>query len=78
MAGPGQLAEIDRRSPVQSFIRLAGRYGPIYRMQLPGRQAILLSGYLVDDACDEKRFDKKIQHALQKIRAFTGDGLFTA
>jgi cytochrome P450/NADPH-cytochrome P450 reductase len=40
----GNLPELDRRAPVQSFIRLARQFGPIYRMQLPGRQAIILSG----------------------------------
>jgi cytochrome P450/NADPH-cytochrome P450 reductase len=75
----GNLPELDRRAPVQSFIRLARRYGPIYRMQLPGRQAIILSGRdLVDEACDEARFDKLISTPLSKVRAFTGDGLFTA
>ena len=32
----------------------------------------------VDDACDEDRFDKLISTPLRKVRAFTGDGLFTA
>ena len=74
----GNLPEIDRRHPCRASSGCATVW-PIYRMQLPGRQAILLSGHnLVNDACDEDRFDKLISTPLRKVRAFTGDGLFTA
>ncbi len=75
----GNLLDIDRRAPFQSLGRLARAYGPIFRMDLPGRSVVVLSGRdLVDEVCDERRFDKLIGAGLKKVRAFTGDGLFTA
>ncbi len=43
-----------------------------------GRPSSCPGADLVDDACDEDRFDKLISTPLRKVRAFTGDGLFTA
>ena len=40
---------------------------------------IVVSGFgLVDELCDDSRFDKKIGSGLQNAREFAGDGLFTA
>ncbi|AGA30711.1 bifunctional cytochrome P450/NADPH--P450 reductase [Singulisphaera acidiphila] len=75
----GNLNALDRRAPLQSFIRLAKEHGPIYRLDLPGRKLVILSSQeLVNEACDEQRFDKLISTALGKVRSFSGDGLFTA
>lgn len=78
--GPlGNLPLIDLEGPVQSLVKLADEYGPIFRMDLPGRKDLYISGYeLVADACDESRFEKKVWEPLQKVRAFGGDGLFTS
>lgn len=78
--GPlGNLPLLDLGSPVQSLVKLADQYGPIFRMDLPGRSDLFISSHeLVADACDESRFDKKVWAPLQKVRAFTGDGLFTS
>ncbi|WP_159886087.1 bifunctional cytochrome P450/NADPH--P450 reductase [Paenibacillus puerhi] len=78
--GPlGNLPLMDLKGPVQSLVRLADEFGPIYRMDLPGRSDLIISGYeLVADACDESRFDKRVWAPLQKVRAFAGDGLFTS
>ncbi len=75
----GNLPDIDATTPTQGMMRLAREYGPIFRLELPGRKVVLVSGYdLVDELCDEKRFDKKVWKPLQKVRTFAGDGLFTA
>src|SRR5262249_13148643 len=38
-----------------------------------------VSGFdLVDELCDESRFDKSVRGALRRLRSFAGDGLFTA
>ncbi|HEY3741215.1 MAG TPA: bifunctional cytochrome P450/NADPH--P450 reductase [Bryobacteraceae bacterium] len=78
--GPlGNLPSLDRQNPVQGLMRLAEQYGPIYRLDLPGRTNLFISSQeLVADACDESRFDKNIGAALAAVRHFTGDGLFTA
>ena len=46
---------------------------------MPGQTLLVLSGHdLVADACDEGRFEKHVHGALEHIRDFAGDGLFTA
>src|SRR5512147_296320 len=73
------LKDMDLKEPVQGLMRLARTYGPIYRLSLPGRELLVVSSQeLVNELCDEQRFDKKIHAALENIREFAGDGLFTA
>jgi cytochrome P450/NADPH-cytochrome P450 reductase len=66
-------------TPTEMLMALARQYGPIVR--IPGRRprTVLLSSFaLVDEVCDDARFDKEIGAGLQQVRSFAGDGLFTA
>ncbi|WP_010585129.1 bifunctional cytochrome P450/NADPH--P450 reductase [Schlesneria paludicola] len=73
------LPSIDSNTPVQSMMELAKQYGPFFRLEFPGRELfVVCSQELVNELCDEQRFDKKVHAALWKIRDFAGDGLFTA
>ncbi len=75
----GNLRSIDGDTPIQSFMRLAQLYGPIYQLDFFGNPVVIVSSQeLVNEVCDEKRFDKRVAGALKNIRAFAGDGLFTA
>jgi len=75
----GHLAHLDASAPVQSLMRLARQYGPIFQLQILKRRAIVISSQaLVHEVCDEARFDKCVHAALEHIRDFAGDGLFTA
>jgi len=76
----GSLYAIDPNAPTQSLMRLAERYGEIFYIQFPGRPRLLVvsSQRLADELCDEQRFDKRVHAPLAEIRAFAGDGLFTA
>lgn len=75
----GNLGELDSKAPVQSMMRLARVYGPIFKLTLLGREAYVVSSQeLVNELCDETRFNKRVHGPLQQIRAFAGDGLFTA
>lgn len=78
--GPlGNLPSLDRKTPMQGFVRLADQLGPIFRFVLPGRTVLFISSReLVADACDESRFDKNIGPGLKIVRTFAGDGLFTS
>ncbi|WLR47276.1 bifunctional cytochrome P450/NADPH--P450 reductase [Halobacillus litoralis] len=78
--GPlGNLPSIDKEKPVQSFMKHARDLGPIYQIQFPGRVSTFISSArFAAEICDETRFDKKVGPALQKVRAFGGDGLFTS
>jgi cytochrome P450/NADPH-cytochrome P450 reductase len=75
----GNLLDVAGSTPTQDMIKLAREQGPIMQLDLPGRQAVIVSGFdLVDELSDESRFDKKVWSPLQKVRSFAGDGLFTA
>ncbi|GGD60488.1 bifunctional cytochrome P450/NADPH--P450 reductase [Paenibacillus nasutitermitis] len=79
--GPlGNLPILDSAAPVQSLVKVASELGPIFQFQFPGgRKELYVSGHeYVKDACDEKRFDKRVWAPLQNVRPFTGDGLFTS
>ncbi len=76
----GNLLDVAGDVPFVELMQLAREYGPIYQLAFPGnRQAIVASGYkLVEELCDESRFDKYVGPALQNARETSGDGLFTA
>lgn len=75
----GNLQEIDKDIPVQSMMRLAREYGPIFKMRIFDREMYLVSSQeLVDELSDETRFNKRVHQTLQELRAAGGDGLFTA
>jgi cytochrome P450 / NADPH-cytochrome P450 reductase len=75
----GNLLSLTTTTPVQDMMRLAREYGPIYWLDMLGKPVVIVSGFdLVDELCDESRFDKSVRGALRRLRAFAGDGLFTA
>ncbi|WP_243790306.1 bifunctional cytochrome P450/NADPH--P450 reductase [Saccharopolyspora gloriosae] len=75
----GNLPDLDGDKGVFGFVELAEEYGPIYRLQLLNRKLIVVqSQELVDELCDEDRFDKELNTPLLNVRDFAGDGLFTA
>ncbi|WP_028401294.1 bifunctional cytochrome P450/NADPH--P450 reductase [Ectobacillus panaciterrae] len=78
--GPlGNLPLINKDKPALSLCKLADEYGPIFRFKTPSSERIVVSGHkLVAEVCDGARFDKSIEGALEKVRAFAGDGLFTS
>jgi cytochrome P450 / NADPH-cytochrome P450 reductase len=79
--GPlGNLPLIDKESPTLSLCKLAEEYGPIFRMEFYGGfSTIFLSGHeLVAEVCNDSKFDKSLLGGLSKVRAFSGDGLFTS
>ncbi|WML39217.1 cytochrome P450 [Neobacillus sp. OS1-2] len=78
--GPlGNLPQLDLEQPSQSIMKLAYEYGPIFKLKFPtGTGIFISSAELVEDASDESRFDKLVNAPLQKVRSFSGDGLFTS
>ncbi|WP_409056277.1 cytochrome P450 [Streptomyces sp. SYP-A7185] len=66
-------------APVQGVMELLRRHGPVVRRRLHGREALFVSDLdLVTELADETRFAKHVGPALQNVREFTADGLFTA
>ncbi|CAG9612201.1 Bifunctional cytochrome P450/NADPH--P450 reductase [Bacillus rhizoplanae] len=73
------LPLLNGEEPIQSILKLSYEYGPIFQLELPGRTRTIVSNHeLAAEVCDESRFEKSVGTALQNVRAFTGDGLFTS
>ncbi|MFD7828643.1 cytochrome P450 [Kitasatospora sp. NPDC059803] len=66
-------------APLLRTMELARRHAPAFVQRLHGRDTLIVSGLdLVEELADEERFTKSIGPALENVREFTGDGLFTA
>ncbi|MGW2856753.1 cytochrome P450, partial [Streptomyces sp. NPDC001215] len=71
--------EAPRRDPVQQIMELMRRHGPVLVRRLHGRDALFVSDPdLVTELADETRFAKAVGPALENVREFAADGLFTA
>jgi len=66
----GNLPDVANDKPVQSEMDLARRYGPIFELEILNRHMVILSSQaLVNEVCDETRFDKQVWSPLQRVRA---------
>jgi len=77
----GNLLDIDAAHPIESLMELARKYGNIFELALPGGGGrIVVSSFdLVDELCDESRFDKKVGVGLSALaKGPVGRGLFTS
>ncbi|MEM7441208.1 MAG: cytochrome P450, partial [Pseudomonadota bacterium] len=74
----GNMLSVDAGAPLQSLMQLSRDLGPIIRLDMMGTPLLIVSGQeLVNELCDEKRFDKAVRGSLRRVRAIGGDGLFT-
>ncbi len=74
----GNLLSIGSDSPVLDMWKIARDLGGIFWLDMPGMPVIVVSSpALVDELCDEKRFDKSTRGALRRLRA-ASHGLFTS
>lgn len=75
----GNMLTVDSDAPLQSLMQLTRELGPIFRLDMMGTPLVVVSGAkLVEEICDETRFDKAVRGSLRRIRAAAGDGLFTS
>ncbi|QGV81256.1 cytochrome P450 [Streptomyces ficellus] len=66
-------------TPLQQVMDLLREHGPVIRRRLHGRDVLFVADPdLVAELCDEERFAKHVGPALENVRAFAEDGLFTA
>ncbi|MEU5320149.1 cytochrome P450 [Streptomyces sp. NPDC021056] len=66
-------------TPIQQVMDLMREHGPVLVRRLHGRDTLFVSDPdLVADLADEDRFAKHIGPALDNVREFAADGLFTA
>ncbi len=74
----GNVFSVNSEAPLQSLMEHAKEQGPIYWLDMLGTPIMIVSGpELVNELCDETRFDKTVRGPLKRVRAIGGDGLFT-
>ncbi len=74
----GNMLTVNSEKPLQSLMGITREQGPIFKLDMMGTPLVVVSGNdLVDELCDEARFDKAVRGALRRVRAIGGDGLFT-
>jgi cytochrome P450 len=65
--------------PTETLMHLGLKYAPLFQLKVPGGRMIVASGAeMMDEICDESRFDKAVKYELEVVRELAGDGLFTA
>lgn len=76
----GNAFDIDADNPIEGFMAMAERYGPIFKLSVLGGTRLIVSGPdLVEEICDDARFDKRVGGGLAALRKGAADsGLFTA
>ncbi|KIW60731.1 hypothetical protein PV05_00925 [Exophiala xenobiotica] len=75
----GNALDLDAEFPMTSLMNLSAQYGEIFKLTLGGHDRVFVcSQQLVNEMCDEKRFQKAVTGALLQIRGAVHDGLFTA
>jgi cytochrome P450 / NADPH-cytochrome P450 reductase len=79
LPGIGNALSVDTSRPTQHLMDLARTLGPIFWLDAMGKPIIVAANHaLIDELCDESRFEKSVKGALRHLRAGAGDGLFTA
>jgi cytochrome P450/NADPH-cytochrome P450 reductase len=76
----GNIFDLDAHNPIDALVRMAGEYGPLFKLNVPGGMRLFVSGpELVDEICDEQRFDKQVGGGLSNLRrGGMSNGLFTS
>ena len=76
----GNLLDLNTPNPMEKLIEWGREYGPIYRLQVPGNDRVIVSGAdLVEEICDDTRFGKQLGAGLKVGQdGQTSQGLFTS
>ncbi|MCW2781320.1 MAG: cytochrome [Marmoricola sp.] len=75
----GDVAGADRTRPLQSTMGRSRGLGPMFELKVFSTKFVFVTGAEVAaELCDESRFRKGLPPALEALRDFAGDGLFTA
>ena len=76
----GNLLDLNTPNPMDKLIEWGREFGPIYRLQVPGNDRVVVSGAdLVEEICDDTRFGKQLGAGLKAGQdGQTSQGLFTS
>ncbi len=76
----GNMFDVPAERSVQTLMELVREYGPMIRLRTPVGDRFIASGLpMIDDLCDDERFDKLVGDGQKAVRAFgRSSGLFTS
>ena len=76
----GNLLDLNTPNPMDKLVEWGREFGPIYRLQVPGNDRVMISGAdLVEEICDDTRFGKQLGAGLKAGQdGQTSQGLFTS
>ena len=74
------MFDVPAERTIQTAMELVREYGPMVRLQTPVGDRFIASGLdMIDDLCDDERFDKLVGDGQKAVRKFgTSNGLFTS
>jgi cytochrome P450/NADPH-cytochrome P450 reductase len=69
----GNTFSVDAKTPIQSLSKKAQELAPIFWLDMMGAPVVFVSGFdLVNELCDEKRFDVAVPGSLRRTRGISG------
>ncbi|HEY9472205.1 MAG TPA: cytochrome P450, partial [Propionibacteriaceae bacterium] len=76
----GNMFDVPPDRTIVTLMELTREYGPMIRLRTPGGDRFATSGLaMIDDLCDDERFDKLVGDGQKAVRSFgRSAGLFTS
>lgn len=74
----GNFPDMDPSFPFKEIWRFLQIYGPIVKLNLDEERVFIGSQELVNEVCDQSRFQKAHLNVLNEVRDLLADGLFSA
>ncbi|KAJ5088531.1 hypothetical protein N7456_012147 [Penicillium angulare] len=75
----GNIFDVNPNETWNSLIKLSQQYGPIFKINVLGKQLVFISNVeLLEEICDERRFRKLVTGPIVEMRQLAHNCLFTA
>ena len=76
----GNMFTIPAKRTIQTLMEIVREHGPMIRLRTPVGDRFVASGLaMIDDLCDDERFDKLVGDGQKAVRKFgRSNGLFTS
>ncbi|HJY43511.1 MAG TPA: cytochrome P450 [Propionibacteriaceae bacterium] len=76
----GNMFDVPAKRTIQTMMEIVREYGPMVRLRTPVGDRFVASGLaMIDDLCDDERFDKLVGDGQKAVRKFgRSNGLFTS
>jgi len=67
----GNMLDVPAKRTVQTMMEIVREYGPMVRLRTPAGDRFIASGLpMIDDLCDDERFDKLVGDGQKAVRSF--------